>query len=199
MGSSQVKIFTFSSIKFAFLAIILMSTSTSVSAQSENQKVVVVPLLGDDNLQYTGNAPISVNQDTNVISFDTTKLNATASSIELSQPSLVVRCLIALQGLFPSRNQDAYLGDIKYVGFNFAQRGWANCDGQLLPIAQNSALFSLLGTIYGGNGSTTFALPDMRGRAPIHVGQGNGLSNRTQGTRYGAERTIPTVNITVSP
>lgn len=191
--------FALSSIRFAFLAIILIFTTSSVSAQSDNQKVVVVPLLGDESIRYTGNAPISVNQDTNVISFDTSSLNATANSVELSQPSLVVRCLIALQGVFPSRSQEAYLGDIKYVGFNFAQRGWANCDGQLLPIAQNSALFSLLGTIYGGDGRTVFALPDMRGRAPIHTGRGAGLSNRAQGARYGAERTTPVVNITVTP
>ena len=69
---------------------------------------------------------------------------------------------------------EPFLGEIKMVGFNFAPRGYAMCQGQLMPIAQNTALFSLLGTMYGGNGQTTFGLPDMRGRIPLHQGQGLG-------------------------
>lgn len=65
-----------------------------------------------------------------------------------------------------------FLGEIKIVGFNFAPQGWAECNGQFLPINQNQALFSLFGTMYGGNGQTTFALPDFRGRTGIHVGAG---------------------------
>lgn len=65
-----------------------------------------------------------------------------------------------------------FLGEIKIISWNFSPKGWAFCNGQFLPINQNQALFSLLGTMYGGNGQTTFALPDMRGRAPIHVGGG---------------------------
>lgn len=82
---------------------------------------------------------------------------------------------------------DPLLGEIMMFAGNFAPRGWAFCDGQLLPIAQNDALFSLLGTIYGGDGRTTFALPDLRGRAPIHAGNGPGLSNYQLGWRGGAE------------
>ncbi len=67
---------------------------------------------------------------------------------------------------------DPFLGEIKMVPYNYAQRGWAFCNGQFLPIAQNTALFSLLGPTYGGNGVTTFALPDLRGRVPIHFGDG---------------------------
>lgn len=67
---------------------------------------------------------------------------------------------------------EPFLGELKLVGFNFPPRGWAFCDGQLLSIAQNTALFALLGTTYGGNGQTTFALPDLRGRTPLHVGNG---------------------------
>jgi microcystin-dependent protein len=67
---------------------------------------------------------------------------------------------------------DPFLGEIKMVSFNLTPKGWALCNGQLLPISQNSALFSLLGTTYGGNGTTTFGLPDMRARAPMHVGGG---------------------------
>src|SRR3954451_3573959 len=72
-------------------------------------------------------------------------------------------------------------------GGNFAPRGWALCNGQILSIAQNTALFSLLGTQFGGNGQTTFALPDLRGRVPIHQGQGPGLTPRTMGEQAGEE------------
>ncbi len=71
---------------------------------------------------------------------------------------------------------DPFVAEIRMVGFNFAPRGWATCDGQILPISQNTALFSLLGTTYGGNGSTTFALPNLQGRSPLQSGQGPGLS-----------------------
>ncbi len=67
---------------------------------------------------------------------------------------------------------EPFLGEIRIVSFNFAPRGWAVCNGQVLPINQNQALFSLLGTTYGGNGQTTFALPDLRGRVPLHMGGG---------------------------
>ena len=73
-------------------------------------------------------------------------------------------------------------------GGNFCPRGWANADGQLLPINQNDALFSILGTTYGGDGRRTFGLPDLRGRVPLHVGQGAGLTNRRQGDKSGAEK-----------
>ena len=73
---------------------------------------------------------------------------------------------------------EPFLAEIKIVSFNFAPRGWAMCNGQFLPINQNQALFALLGTTYGGNGQTTFALPDFRGRTPIHMGGGHGLGER---------------------
>ena len=82
---------------------------------------------------------------------------------------------------------DEFIGIIKIFGGNFAPRGWALCNGQLMSIAQNSALFSILGTVYGGDGQTTFGLPDLRGRTPIGVGQGPGLSNYTQGEISGTE------------
>ena len=84
---------------------------------------------------------------------------------------------------------DPYLGEVSIFAGNFAPRGWAFCDGQLLPISQYSALFSLLGTIYGGDGRTTFALPDMRGRMAMGHGNGPGLSNRNFGARGGQETT----------
>jgi microcystin-dependent protein len=73
---------------------------------------------------------------------------------------------------------DPFLGEIRVFGFNFPPTGWAQCNGQLLPIAQNQALFSLLGTNYGGNGQTTFGLPDLRERVPMHFGPGHGLASR---------------------
>ena len=82
---------------------------------------------------------------------------------------------------------DPFLGQVMCAGFSFAPRGWAELNGQLLPISQNTALFSLLGTQYGGNGQTTFALPDMRGRALLHAGQGPGLTLRNQGESAGSE------------
>lgn len=80
-----------------------------------------------------------------------------------------------------------FLGQIQAFGFNFAPRGWALCDGQLLPIASNTALFSLLGTTFGGDGRTTFKLPDLRGRSIVHVGNGPGLSTISWGEVGGRE------------
>jgi len=88
---------------------------------------------------------------------------------------------------------EPFIGQIQAFGFNFAPRNWALCNGQLLPINQNQALFSLLGTTYGGDGRTTFALPDLRGRKGIHFGQGPGLSNIALGERSGAENGTLTV------
>ena len=104
------------------------------------------------------------------------------------QPYLGINHVIALTGIFPSRNGiEPFIGEIMQVGFNFAPRGWALCDGQLLSISSNSALFSLLGTTYGGDGRTTFGLPDLRGRVSLHPGTGPGLSTRRLGERAGAE------------
>ncbi|GAA4035766.1 phage tail protein [Parerythrobacter jejuensis] len=80
------------------------------------------------------------------------------------------------------------IGDVTIFAGNFAPRSWAFCHGQLLPISSNSALFSILGTVYGGDGRTTFALPDLRGRVARGVGNGPGLSNVAQGQRGGTER-----------
>jgi len=80
-----------------------------------------------------------------------------------------------------------FLGQITGFGFNFAAKGWANCAGQLMSIQQNAALFSILGTTYGGNGIQTFALPDLRGRVPISWGQGPGLSDYVLGEQSGAQ------------
>jgi microcystin-dependent protein len=88
----------------------------------------------------------------------------------------------------------AFLGEIRMFGGNFAPLGWAFCDGQLVPIAENDQLFTLIGTTYGGDGEQTFALPDLRGRLPIHQGTGPGLSTFVMGENGGAEEVTLTVN-----
>jgi microcystin-dependent protein len=82
---------------------------------------------------------------------------------------------------------DPFVAEIRIFPFNFAPRGWAFCNGQILPISQNTALFSLLGTTYGGNGQSTFALPDLQGSIPVHPGQGPGLSLYDLGQMGGSE------------
>ena len=82
---------------------------------------------------------------------------------------------------------DPFVAEIRIFPFNFAPRGWAFCNGQLLPISQNTALFSLLGTTYAGDGKSTFGLPNLQGRVPVQRGQGSGLSLRDLGERFGTE------------
>ena len=113
--------------------------------------------------------------------------------------------LMGVQGPASAQASDPFIGQIMCAGFNFAPRGWAELNGQLLPIAQNTALFSLIGTIYGGNGQTTFALPDLRGRVQMHAGAGPGLTQREQGESAGSEQVtlnnaqLPAHNHTVTP
>ncbi|MDO9104566.1 MAG: tail fiber protein [Methylovulum sp.] len=153
---------------------------------------------------YSGTAPIAVDNTANTIGLNAAtnagdlmtwdgnnwvaKPPAATGTVNNMQPYLAVNYIIALEGIFPSRNGDLpFLGEIEIFAGNFEPRGWAFCNGQILSIAQNTALFSILGTTYGGDGITTFALPDLRGRAPIHFGQGPGLSNRVMGEKGGAE------------
>jgi microcystin-dependent protein len=100
--------------------------------------------------------------------------------------------ILLLLGFFaavaqPVRAQDQFLGQVELVGFNFAPTGWALCEGQIMSISENTALFSLLGTTYGGDGRTTFALPDLRGRRVVGMGQGPGLSQQIMGEMGGEE------------
>lgn len=106
---------------------------------------------------------------------------------------LLVVVVLAVMSSVPASAQTPFLGEIRYVGFNFAPKGWALCEGQILAINANTALFTLLGTTFGGNGTTTFALPDMRGRVPVAWGQGPGLSNRNLGEQGGQESVALTV------
>ena len=105
--------------------------------------------------------------------------------------------LFAILSFGKTKAQEPIIGEIRMFAGNFAPYGWAFCQGQILPIAQNTALFSLLGTTYGGDGRTTFALPDLRGRVPVGFGQGPGLSNRVIGEQFGSE--LVTLNINQMP
>jgi microcystin-dependent protein len=135
---------------------------------------------------------------------DATSYTGGGGSHRNTQPSLAVKYLIAIEGTFPSRSVtaagapepvdpfetftgDPFLGEVTMFGGNFAPRGWASCEGQLLAISSHEALFSILGTTYGGDGRTTFALPDLRGRMPIGPRTGAGLSPRALGQRGGVE------------
>jgi len=158
---------------------------------------------GDAGKTYSGLAPVNVNNTANTIG-----LNAGTTTGDLMswdgnnwvstrpedlalnnmQPFLCVNYIIALQGIYPSRNSaEPFIAEIILFGGNFAPRGWAFCDGQLLSISSNSALFSLLGTTYGGDGRNTFGLPDLRGRVPVHPGNGPDLSPRNLGQKGGKE------------
>jgi microcystin-dependent protein len=113
------------------------------------------------------------------------------------QPSLALNYIICTQGNFPSPGLGAaepFLGQLAVFAGDFAPRNWAFANGQILPISQNTALFSLLGTAYGGNGQTTFALPDLQGRTIVGTGEGPGLSQRSTGEEPGSENTALTVN-----
>ncbi|MBS0372263.1 MAG: phage tail protein [Proteobacteria bacterium] len=117
---------------------------------------------------------------------------------KLTQGLLATAVVASLGGFTTSASAQAepFIGQIMCAGFNFAPQGWAELNGQLLPISTNTPLFSLLGTTYGGDGRVTFGLPDMRGRVLIHAGQGPGLSNRNQGESAGAEtQTIGVANM----
>ncbi len=103
--------------------------------------------------------------------------------------------ILALGGASQAMAQaEPSIGQLMVVGYNFCPAGWFSTEGQLLPISQYSALFSLIGTTYGGNGQTTFALPDLRGRAPAHFGQGPGLPNVNLGQQMGVDQTALTIS-----
>ncbi len=106
-------------------------------------------------------------------------------------------CLLLSAGLVPaSLHAEPFVGEVRWFAGNFAPRGWAFCDGQLLPVSTYDALFSLLGTTYGGDGRTTFGLPDMRGRAMMHAGNGPVLTPRPQGQKLGQENvSLTTVHL----
>ena len=131
----------------------------------------------------------------------TLSLSATGSDqpISILPPYLTIRYCIALEGNYPARNGiDPFMGEIEILPYDFAPKGWADCDGSILAVAQNQALFSLLGNRYGGNGQTSFALPDLRGRFPIGQGQRPTFSNYQMGQAGGSEtKTLEQTNLPV--
>jgi microcystin-dependent protein len=135
------------------------------------------------------------NQNNDFLYWDSTGNNWVARQIPAQIHSMAnhmppyqgINYIIALQGTFPSRaSVNPFIGEVIMFAGNFAPRGWALCDGQLLAISSYSALFSILGTTYGGDGRTTFGLPDLRGRVPVHAGSGPGLPNVRLGAKAGA-------------
>jgi microcystin-dependent protein len=160
---------------------------------------------------YTGNGPVSIDNTANTIGLNAATIPGdlmtwdgnnwiarqpaapahTFPQDSNMQPYTTINFQIALEGVWPVRNgYEPFIGEIMMAGFNYETQGFAYCNGQLLPISQYQALFSLLGTTYGGNGQTTFGLPDLRGRVPMQFGQGPGLQNRTMGYMGGTERVI---------
>jgi microcystin-dependent protein len=145
-----------------------------------------------DAVATTSNPPTN-----DLLTFDGTNwvaknliLGATGGGASISnlQPYLCLNYCIALYGIWPQRSgTDAFIGEIELFGFDYAPNGWAFCNGQMLSIADNTALFSLLGTTYGGDGVTIFGLPDLRGRVAINQGNGPGLTPRTIGESSGSE------------
>lgn len=156
---------------------------------------------------YTGTSPVNVNTATNTISlnagtsagdlitWDGTNWVSTQPAVQHfsvsannRQPYMALNFMIATEGIFPSHTSlEPYIGEIMMVGWNFETPGFKYCNGQLLPISSYTALFALLGTNFGGNGTTTFGLPDLRGRVPLHFGTGTGLSTYSIGNSGGAE------------
>ena len=125
---------------------------------------------------------------TNWVAKKLSVVTSTARPFNNRNPYLGINYIIALQGIFPSRDgTDPFIAEISMFGGSFAPRGWAFCDGQLLAISQNQALFALLSTTYGGDGRTSFGLPDLRGRTPVHAGTGPGLSSIRLGHQGGFE------------
>jgi microcystin-dependent protein len=134
---------------------------------------------------------------THTISGGNTGATGSGQSHPNLQPSVALNSILALTGTFPSPSSgstgDNFLAELRWFAGNFAPGGWALTNGQLLSISQNTALFSLLGTTYGGDGRTNFALPELRGRVAVHHGQGAGLSSRTQGDLFGTEAELVSV------
>jgi microcystin-dependent protein len=147
-----------------------------------NDSIIVV---AGNGLEEGG--PVALGESVTLNTVRDTKYTGGSQAHNNMQPYLAINYIIALVGLYPSRNQEPFIGEIRMFGGTFAPRGWALCDGQLLSISTYTSLFSILGTTYGGDGRTTFALPDLRGRAPIHAGTGPGLSPKTLGQKGGTQ------------
>lgn len=156
-----------------------LTATTPLTVSSTNQVSINPGTAAGDLITWDGNNWITTQPAIQHFSFQ----------VDNTQPYLALNFCIAVQGVFPARNDgDApFVSEIGLFPFNFAPVGWAQCNGQILAISSNTALFSLLGTMYGGDGKTTFALPDLQGRAPLSQGLGPGLSTYEQGEKGGVE------------
>ena len=157
-----------------------LSAITPLAVSSTNQIAFNPGTQAGDLITWDGNNWVNMQPATQHFSI----------AVENRQPFLAVNYCIALQGIFPARSDgEPFVSQIQCFPYNFPPRGWAFCDGAILAISQNTALFSLIGTFYGGNGTSNFALPDLRGRVPVNFGQGPGLSNYDVGETGGTEST----------
>jgi microcystin-dependent protein len=155
-----------------------------VSVDNVNHRIGLNPATAGDILVFNGSSWIAQAPS------GSGGGGSTAVVLNNMQPYTVVNYIISLDGTFPSRNGlEPLLGEIILFAGNFAPRGWAFCDGSLLPISGYTNLYALLGTAYGGDGQSTFALPDLRGRVPVHEGSGPGLTPRVLGESGGSEST----------
>ncbi len=176
------------------------SVITTAEREKLDSSIIVSGAVQEGNLlTYDGNNWIAKDL---ILSTNNSGANA---SINIEQPFLGMNYIIAMEGTFPSRNSvTPFIGEIIMFAGNFAPRGWQLCNGQLLPINQHVALFSIIGIEYGGDGRTTFALPDLRGRVPLGTGTGSGLNPRSLGQKGGAQNIIlvpnqmPTHNHTIT-
>ena len=164
----------------AFVPAANLTATTPLAISATNQLSINAGTAVGDLLTWDGNNWVNMQPAVQHFTF----------TVDNRQPYLVLNYCIAMQGIFPARSDALpYLSQIQLFPFNFAPKGWALCDGQLLAISQNTALFSLLGTNYGGNGTSNFALPNLQGRVSMGYGQGPGLSSYFQGQTGGSEST----------
>jgi microcystin-dependent protein len=176
IGENQVKGFYYwTGTTWQYMATAIPFTSTAPISITSNKIQLNAGTAAGQLLTWNGNNWVNTNQKP-------------TQFVDNHQPYLTLNYCIALQGVFPSRNGiEPFVGELGLFAFNFAPKGWALCNGQILPINQNQALFSLLGTTYGGDGRITFALPDLRGRVAVGWGQGPGLSDYQLGQTGGTE------------
>ena len=155
-----------------------LSATAPLSVSATNQISFNPGTAAGDLITWDGNNWVNMQPAVQHFSF----------TVDNRQPYLALNYCIAMNGIFPSRSDAVpFVSQIQLFPFNFAPTGWAMCNGQILAISSNTALFSLLGVNYGGNGTSNFALPDLQGRVAVGYGQGPGLSNYIQGTTGGIE------------
>jgi microcystin-dependent protein len=155
-----------------------LSASAPLSVSSTNQLSLNAGTQSGDLITWDGANWVNMQPAVQHFSF----------TVDNRQPFLAMNFCIALQGIFPARSDAVpFVSQIQLFPLNFQPTGWAFCNGQLLAISSNTALFSLIGTFYGGNGTSNFQLPNLQGRVPMGMGQGAGLSNFNLGQSGGAE------------